>query len=529
MLIQGQYIYMNARWNALRVWAKILLHDIRFVSFFKLYVNAAGFVRLVYAEIVYRFALLVHFPWPRAYMWRAARLSSHLHQIISSDSYTKTRADVYYTKAKNDLIFLCTVPELCVEAASLLAINALLSGRTDEWISWVLREYDFQEQRAEVAGASSVGFRCLEPSFSILQTIGHTMHLDGLIKSGILGMRPPFRIVLLLQPWLKRFVVNPCMLDYWRAFIDVVDDPQELASLHPLAKPLAFNLHGATPCGSRLVPFSISTVVATQLQWEKEGRQPLFQLTSSHRQRGVNILDSWGVPRDGWFVTLHVRGGTKKGAELYRDSSLGHYFDAVQTITNAGGWVIRMGDPSMERMPKLENVVDYAHDPEKTDWLDVFLCAAARFMIGTSSGLTTVSYAFGVPIAMTNCLPTASLYLSKQDIFLPRLMRNLADGKMLCFSQIMGLPYSMGITDGMYKNILGVETIENSSEEISDLVGEMLDGLEGKARYSVEDERMQRIFSNITVDRETLVGSGGVRLPARIGRRFLSNHQSLLS
>lgn len=150
--------------------------------FFKLYVNVAGFVRLVYAEIVCRVALLMHLPWPRAHMWRAARLSSHLHRIIASDSYTKTRAEVYYTKAKNDLVFLCTVPELCVEAASLLVSNALLSGRTDEWISWVLREYELQEQRAEVAGASSVGFRFLEPSFSILQTIGHTMHLDGLIK-----------------------------------------------------------------------------------------------------------------------------------------------------------------------------------------------------------------------------------------------------------------------------------------------------------------------------------------------------------
>lgn len=515
--------------NTLRMCAKSFLHDKRFELFFKTYVSVTVLLRKVYAETVYRLALSMHLPWSRAHMWRASRVSVQLHRLIASDNYTKLQADLYFNQAKNDLIFLCTIPEFCVEAAALLARNALLSGRTDEWISEVLRGYDCQEHRAAIAGASKLGVRFLEPSFPIFQTIGNTMHIDGLIKSGIVGMRPPFRVVLLLQPWLKRFMINSCLLDYWRPYIDVVEDPKDLASLQPLAKTLTFNLHGATPCGNRLFPFSISSVVATQLQWEKEGRQPLLQLTPDHRQRGVIRLDSWGIPPESWFVTLHVRGGTKKGAETYRDSAISSYIEAVSTITNAGGWVIRMGDTSMEPMPKMKNVIDYAHVYGKTDWLDVFLCAAAKFMIGTSSGLTTVSYTFGVPIAMTNCLPTATIYLGKQDIFLPRLMRSLADGTLLSFSQIMGLPYSMGCTDGMYKNILGVETISNTSQEISDLVQEMLDVLSGTKTYALEDERLQKMFRAITVDRETLIGASGVGLPSRIGCGFLRNHQDLLN
>lgn len=528
-MIQRILTLLRVRIHTLRVLMRVILHDERFEVYFDIYVNCSGFLRRTYAETVYRLALIIHLPWPRAHMWRATRVSAQLGKIIASHSYTKLLADIYYDKAKNDLELLWSSPEFCVEAAALHASNALFTGRSDEWICGVLREYSYQERRAAGAGGANLGLRVLEPSFSVLRTIGHTMHIDGLIKGGIIGVRPPFRVVLLVQPWLKRFVVNTCLLDYWRPYIDVIEDPQELASLQPLAKALAFNLHGVTPHGSRLIPFSISSVVETQLQWEKEGRQPLLQLTSDHRERGISAMERWGVPRGSWFVTMHVRSGTNKGAELYRDSTLDNYCEAVSIITSAGGWVIRMGDASMVPMPIMKNVVDYAHEPAKADWLDVFLCAAARFMIGTSSGLTTVSYSFGVPIAMTNCLPTASIYLRKQDIFLPRLMRSRANGQILSLSKIMGLPYSMGINDGMYRNILGVETIENSAGEISDLVSEMLNVLDGNTQYSAEDERLQQTFKTITVERETLVGSGGVALPARIGQGFLRNHRTLLN
>ena len=63
--------------------------------------------------------------------------------------------------------------------------------------------------------------------------------------------------------------------------------------------------------------------------------------------------------------------------------------------------------------------------------MDIFLCASAKFMLGTSSGMSAISYIFGIPLAMTNYLPTAATYLSKRDLFLPRLMQRKDDGKML--------------------------------------------------------------------------------------------------
>jgi len=86
----------------------------------------------------------------------------------------------------------------------------------------------------------------------------------------------------------------------------------------------------------------------------------------------------------------------------------------------------------------------------------------------------------------------------------------------------------MGISDGMYKNVFGVETIANTSDEINDLVKEMLDYLSGTVSYSVEDQVLQQRFKTITANRETLVGLGGMELPSRIGRHFLNKHKHLL-
>ena len=201
----------------------------------------------------------------------------------------------------------------------------------------------------------------------------------------------------------------------------------------------------------------------------------------------------------------------------------------MKQITERGGWVIRMGDSSMRPIPPMRNMIDYALSKEKSDWMDVFLCAAARFMIGTSSGLTTISYAFGMPVAMTNNLPTAATYLSSQDLFLPRLLKRLDEGDLLKFEELMALPYSMGVIDGMYRNVFRVETIPNTAEEISDLVQEMLDKLDGTLLYTDEDEYLQQRFKKVTADREVMIGLPGFDVQCRLGRGFLRIHQHLLN
>ena len=46
-------------------------------------------------------------------------------------------------------------------------------------------------------------------------------------------MRPPTRPEILHESWLLRYAVNQCMSDYWRLFIDIVEDEGQLRTLRP--------------------------------------------------------------------------------------------------------------------------------------------------------------------------------------------------------------------------------------------------------------------------------------------------------
>ena len=141
-------------------------------------------------------------------------------------------------------------------------------------------------------------------------------------------------------------------------------------------------------------------------------------------------------------------------------------------------------------------------------------------MIGTSSGPPAVSYVFGVPVVMTNYLPSAATYLSKQDLFLPRLMRRLDNHRFLNLEELMTQPYNMASGDPIYKNVLGVVTIQNTSKEIADLVKEMLDKLDGTLSYTEEEEALQQRFKSITAEREVMIGLPGFEVQCRPGRYF---------
>ena len=106
-----------------------------------------------------------------------------------------------------------------------------------------------------------------------------------------------------------------------------------------------------------------------------------------------------------------------------------------------------------------------------------FFCATAKFMIGTSSGLSALSYIFGVPLALTNLLPTATVYLSKRDMFIPRILKSKKNNNLLKFSEIFSPPINIAMIDGSYRNLLELDFVENTSDEIFNLVKEMFENI----------------------------------------------------
>jgi len=470
----------------------------------------------------------IRLPWAYAYYKMGERLVHELFLVIDSDDYQPEIADQVYHQALELLERACQLRPNYVEAARSMYAMAILTGRTDAWIAAQHRSIEYQENRAKLAGLSKHNFRILA-SGPIFSTIGNTLTLDAWIKAGILGLRPPWRSLILVDPKLKGRASNQCLLDYFEPYIDFVENPIELSQLHPLASELLAH-HDYYPYyfDKKALPYSHSAAVWIQTEWDKQGREPLLQLKDEHRKRGWDMLEKMGVPKDSWFVTTHVRESGFKSKESYRDSDISDYFEAYKEITARGGWVIRLGDASMKPLPPMPNVFDYALSSAKSDCMDVFLLGAARFMIGTSSGPTTVSYAFGVPVAMTNNLPTVATYLGRKDLFLPRLMCHLDDRRFLHLEELMTEPYSMAAWDTIFTNVLGVDNIPNTPEEIAELVIEMLNKLDGTLAYTEEEEGLQQRFKSLTAEREVMIGLPGFEVQCRLGRHFLNQHQHLL-
>jgi len=121
-------------------------------------------------------------------------------------------------------------------------------------------------------------------------------------------------------------------------------------------------------------------------------------------------MKALGLRAGGWFVCLHVRetGFWKEGissVDKPRCANITNYKLAIQAVLDAGGAVVRMGDPSMTPLEFWPGVIDYAHSVVRSDWLDVYLAASCRFMMATNSGVIWMAKLFGRPVLGSDWLP----------------------------------------------------------------------------------------------------------------------------
>ena len=350
--------------------------------------------------------------------------------------------------------------------------------------------------------------------------IGHlAAEVDCFLKLERLGqIRQKRRRYFLLAPPQK--VSNRCLLDYWRPFVNVISHPlvcgvAELMTRGPLMRHSVAKY--VLAIGGAAQYFSVNA------EWE--GRQPILKLDRNHRATGERFLRELGLPAGAWYICVHAReGGYSPEDERvhdYRNVSIESLVPALQEVVRRGGWCIRMGDSSMRPMPKMERVIDYAHHPARSPEMDIFLCASCRFFLGNTSGLFIASSVFGVPSALTNMVPFASMGFSPRDLSMPKLIRSSRDARLLKASEILGSPVANYRMSGHYRET-GLELIENSADEITDLVEEMLENLDGKAtRGEAVDELQSRFRSLLHID-HYCYGSA-----SNVSARFLARHRHI--
>lgn len=346
------------------------------------------------------------------------------------------------------------------------------------------------------------------------RAIGHLcIDVDFYLKEGMLGLRPGCNTVLLAP---KKHVANAHLLGYWEKYLTVIKSPLLYFLLRAL-QPQVPLTYGRTTTG------------IAEIAGKYAGKPPLFSLTDDDRNRGWALLRELGVPGDAWFVCVHAREDGYEGyqsnrGQRYRNSDIRDYLPAIRAIVDRGGWVVRVGDPSMRPLQEMDRVIDYVHLPAKSDWMDIFLAASCRCFVGCASGLCCVAEVFGRPTVKVNMAPFchALSHYRTDDIGIPKLVWSMREERYLRFAEILNSPIG-GFWSDRHFDEAGVRVIDNSPNEIEEAVTEMLDGIDAKMAYTDLDEDLQTRFRSLI--NPTHYSYGGL---SRIGRDFLKKHAALL-
>lgn len=342
--------------------------------------------------------------------------------------------------------------------------------------------------------------------------IGHMVaEVDCFLKERALGLIPDERLILLLD---RRRAGNRALLDVYKHHFTVLDRPWQRRLFSELAKIPALRL----PLGRPIIGLGESARYPQVLGLWGD-RPPVITLPDDIETRGRARLAEMGVPEGAWFVCVHVRESGYSPADesthAHRNADIASYRPAIEAITSRGGWVIRVGDPTMRPLEDMEQVVDYALSDLKADWMDLWLCAHNRFFLGTTSGLTMLAAMFNKPSALVNLIPHGASYgMAPNDISIPKTLVNRS-GRPLRLGEIFGTPLSLYRFAFVFE-AKGVRILDNSPEEIRDLVVEMMDRLEGRFEVTEDDEDLQRRYRAFLGPADYAFGT-----QSRIGRDWL--------
>ena len=215
--------------------------------------------------------------------------------------------------------------------------------------------------------------------------------------------------------------------------------------------------------------------------------------------------------------------GAKISPRTIRNPDELNYIMASEKIIQGRLPFVRMGK-------NLENVVDDLRFPRvidyaskfRTDFLDVFLISRCKFMILGNTGLFWICAMFGK--ATVHC----DLYDVRHQVLTGDLM--IFQKLWLVREKRLATVSEMLAVGGFYskeshQEILGLELIKNSVEEIISVSDEMNARIDGTWETTPEDEELQQRYSDLLLkysNKPTWRGGG------RVGTQFLRDNQDLL-
>ncbi|MGV8996294.1 MAG: TIGR04372 family glycosyltransferase [Parvibaculaceae bacterium] len=361
-------------------------------------------------------------------------------------------------------------------------------------------------------------------SYEWVIQFGHIGLLSAVVKMRKLGMMPDVNYVL-LAPVNK--TANEDFLRYWTPYFIIVRDPTLVDALYPYQRSQGENFMVASSVGGMAEPWT-RKAARTQIAWARGAHEPILTLSEDDVAFGKERLTDLKVPEGAWYVGLHVREGgfyaeTEGGMSDHRNSRIDDYYSSISEIVARGGIVIRVGDNSMTPLPLMDGVIDYAHSPLKSARMDMFLLATCRFLVGTTSGLTTAAQAFGASTLLVNCISNDWQLWDDATDFIVKRVYHRQSGRYLTLAETYRMPIQGYLMNNSVLERYGYFVHANSSEDILQAVRFKLD-----VELGIRSRDGQADMELLSRYHRTLEGNAFMFGAARPVPDFLASHTELI-
>ncbi|MFC1665000.1 TIGR04372 family glycosyltransferase [Pseudomonadota bacterium] len=258
-------------------------------------------------------------------------------------------------------------------------------------------------------------------------------------------------------------------------------------------------------------------------------------LTFSHREKmlGKGYIDKTTLGNKAPYICFVARDSAYLDRiqprrdwsyHSYRDSDIDNYVPAMEALVERGNNVFRMGYEVKKALCSDNlKIIDYATNGDRTDFLDIYLAANCRFFVSNGTGIDDIAQIFRRPIVNVNCLPiehVRSWNPNHISIFKKLWLRD--EKRFMSFRETFETGAGRFERSEEYEQI-GVDIVDNTSEEIAAVVGEMDARLNGSWRPTEEDRELQKTFWNM-LPKGDLHGE----INSLIGADFLRNNKELL-
>lgn len=243
-----------------------------------------------------------------------------------------------------------------------------------------------------------------------------------------------------------------------------------------------------------------------------------LKFTPAEIRLGEETLRKWGLPAGAQWVCLMVRDAAylpQLAYHSYRDADVDTYEEAALMLAERGYYVFRMGSKVAKPFSaKHARIFDFAGTEMYSDFMGVYLGAYCSFCVTTSTGWDAIPQAFRRPMCYTNFVPFEYL-----PTWLPNSLaiwkHHEKDGKRMSVAEIAKSEAGKFMRADEFETA-EITLVDNTPAEITAVVREMADMMEGRFRPSQQTEFWDA-FPRSTVGGAPLHGE--IRM--RVGSEFM--------